>query len=47
MQKKQFIFFIFPQSFKKIVDRFENEGEVLDYLQSITDGIIEDVKSNL
>lgn len=33
------------KSFKKIVDRFEDEGQVLDYLQSITDSIIEDIKS--
>lgn len=32
------------ESFKKIVDRFETEGEVLDYLQSITDGIFNSVK---
>lgn len=31
-------------TFKKIVDRFETEGEVLDYLQSITDGIFNSVK---
>lgn len=32
------------ESFKKIVDRFETEGEVLDYLQFITDGIFNSVK---
>lgn len=32
------------ESFKKIVDRFENECEVLDYLQSITDGIFNSIK---
>lgn len=32
------------ESFKKIVDRFETEGEVLDYLQFITDGIFNSIK---
>lgn len=31
-------------SFMKIVNRFNEEGEVLDYLQSITDGIVNSIK---